>query len=86
MEIDPKARAYLDALTDEQRPLFDRVQRLVVEQFPDATVGYSYQMPTFAVGDHRLYVGVWKRWVSLYGWDEDHDGGFSARHLSLIHI
>jgi uncharacterized protein YdhG (YjbR/CyaY superfamily) len=81
--MDDAVRAYVDAIAPEQRPLFDRVHRLVLEAYPDAAVVLSYQMPTFKVGRRRLFVGVWKQGVSIYGWGEGRDGGFTARHPEL---
>jgi uncharacterized protein YdhG (YjbR/CyaY superfamily) len=74
---------YLDAISPENRPLFDRVHRLVLDAHPDAETVLSYKMPTYVVGDRRLHVGVWKHGLSFYGWRADHDGGFTARHPEL---
>jgi hypothetical protein len=30
-----------------------------------------------------VYVGAWKHGVSVYGWQDDRDAGFSARHPGL---
>jgi uncharacterized protein YdhG (YjbR/CyaY superfamily) len=81
--MDDAVRTYIDAIDPAHRPLFDRVHRLVLEECPDAEVSLSYQMPTFTVGRHRLHVGVWKHGVSIYGWRQDRDGGFTARHPEL---
>lgn len=81
--MDAAAREYIDAIDPEHRPLFDRVQRLVLEAHPGAGTTMSYKMPTFTVGTHRLYVGVWKHGVSFYGWREGQDGGFVERHPEL---
>ena len=81
--MDDRVREYIDAISPEQRPLFDRIQRLVLEAYPDATLVLSYQMPTYTVDDRRLHVGAWKHWVSLYGWEQDRDAGFTARHPEL---
>ena len=81
--MDDAVRGYIDAIPPTHRPLFDRLHRLVLEDHPDATLMLSYNMPTFKVGDRRLYVGVWKHWVSLYGWEHDRDGGFTTRHPEL---
>jgi hypothetical protein len=43
----------------------------------------SYKIPTYKVGPRRLYVGVWKHGVSIYGWDHGRDAGFNARHPEL---
>jgi uncharacterized protein YdhG (YjbR/CyaY superfamily) len=76
-------RAYIDGIASEHRALFDRLQRLVVEVHPEAEVVISYQIPTYKVGRRRLFVGVWKHGVSIYGWGQGHDAGFTARHPEL---
>jgi len=83
-DMDEAARAYVDAIAAEHRPLFDRVHRLILTAHPDATVGLSYQMPTYTVGGRRLYVGVWRHGVSLYGWAADRSAGFTNRHPELV--
>jgi uncharacterized protein YdhG (YjbR/CyaY superfamily) len=81
--VNDEAKAYIDAIPEEHRALFDRVQALVFEVHPDAVLEFSYKMPTYRVGKRRLYLGVWQHGVSFYGWQADHDGGFSARHPEL---
>jgi hypothetical protein len=44
----------------------------------------SYQIPTYKMGRNRLYLGVWKHGVSIYGWGQGRDAGFTARHPELI--
>jgi uncharacterized protein YdhG (YjbR/CyaY superfamily) len=82
--MDDAVRDYIDAITPEQRPMFDRIHRLVLEMHPDAEMLLSYQMPTFKVGRYRLYVGVWKHGLSFYGWERDRIVGFRARHPELV--
>jgi hypothetical protein len=43
----------------------------------------SYGMAGYRVGRRRLNLGVWKHGVSVYGWRNDRDGGFVARHPRL---
>lgn len=81
--MDDAVRDYIDAIAPEHRPLFDRLHRLVLEAHPDAAVVLTYQMPTYKVGGRRLYVGVWKHGVSIYGLQQGHDAGFIARHPQL---
>ena len=81
--MDDTVRAYVEAITPEHRPLFDRLHRLLLETHPDATVVLSYDMPTYRVGRNRLYVAVWQHGVSIYGWRHDQDGGFTDRHPDL---
>jgi hypothetical protein len=81
--MDDDVRDYIDAIPSEHRPLFDRLHRLVLEAHPDAAVVLSYQIPTYKVGRRRLFLGVWKHGVSVYGWQEGRDAGFSERHPDL---
>ncbi len=83
-EMDAAVREYIDAVPPEHRPLFDRVHRLILAVHPDAAVVMSYQMPTYKLGMRRLYVGAWKHGVSIYGWNQGADAGFSSRHPELI--
>ena len=82
--MDDAVQDYLDGIDAEQRPLFDRVQGLILASHPDATVRISYEIPTYEVGRRRLYLGVWQHGVSLYGWGQDRDDGFAARHPELV--
>jgi uncharacterized protein YdhG (YjbR/CyaY superfamily) len=81
--MDDAAREYIDAIAPAHRPLFDRLHRLILEAYPDADVVISYGIPTYKVNAQRLYVGVWKHGLSVYGWQEGRDGGFMARHPEL---
>ena len=81
--MDDAVRAYIDAIAPQHRPLFDRLHRLVLEAHPEAAVVLSYEMPTYKVGRHRLFLGVWQHGVSIYGWRQGHDAGFTARHPEL---
>src|SRR2546427_7894754 len=65
-------------------PFFDRLNRLVLEARPDAAVVLSYKMPTYKVGRRRLFLAAWKHGVSVYGWGQGHDAGFTARHPDLM--
>lgn len=81
--MDDAVRDYIDAIAPEHRPLFDRLHRLILEVHPDAAVVLSYQIPTYKVDSRRIYVSVWKHGVSIYGWEQGRDAGFTARHPEL---
>jgi len=76
-------QAYIDDIAEAQRPLFDRVDRLIRADHPEVTTRIAYKMPTYDVGDRGLHVAVWKHGVSFYGWRGDADDGFAARHPEL---
>jgi uncharacterized protein YdhG (YjbR/CyaY superfamily) len=81
--MDDAVRDYIDAIPPEHRPLFDRLHRLVLEVHPEAAVVLSYQIPTYKVGRQRLFLGVWRHGVSIYGWQQGRDAGFTDRHPEL---
>jgi uncharacterized protein YdhG (YjbR/CyaY superfamily) len=81
--MDDAVRHYIDAIAPEHRPLFDRIHRLVLEAYPAAAVTISYQIPTYKVGRRRLFVGVWKHGVSIYGWARGREAGFITKHPEL---
>jgi uncharacterized protein YdhG (YjbR/CyaY superfamily) len=81
--MDEAVRAYIDGIDPAHRPLFDRVHRLILAAHPDAAVVLSYQMPTYKVGQRRLCVGAWQHGISIYGWQQDRDAGFTDRHPEL---
>jgi uncharacterized protein YdhG (YjbR/CyaY superfamily) len=81
--MDDAVRNYIDAIPPEHRPLFDRLHRLILEVHPEAAVVLSYQIPTYKVGRQRLFLGVWKHGVSIYGWQQGRDAGFTDRHPEL---
>jgi uncharacterized protein YdhG (YjbR/CyaY superfamily) len=80
--MDEAVQAYIEGIPAENRPLFDRLHRLILAAHPEASVALSYQMPTYKVGRRRLYLGAWKHGVSIYGF-QGRDAGFAARHAEL---
>ncbi len=81
--MDDAVREYIDAIPTAYRPLFDRVNRLVLDAFPIVTIGLSYKMPTYRVGRNRLFVGVWKHGLSIYGLAQGAVDDFVADHPHL---
>ena len=81
--MDDAVREYIEAIAPEHRPLFDRLHRLVLEARPDAAVVLSYGMPTYKAGRNRLFLGAWTHGVSVYGWRQGGDAGFTDRHPEL---
>ncbi|MGO9197027.1 MAG: iron chaperone [Acidimicrobiales bacterium] len=81
--MDEAVRGYIDTIPPEHLPLFERLHELILVVQPDVAVVLSYKMPTYKVGSRRLYVGTWKHGVSIYGWRQGRDGGFTTRHPKL---
>ncbi len=80
---DDEVRAYIEGIAPEQRALFERIHRLILEVHPEAAVTLAYRMPTYTAGPRRFHLGVWAHGVSLYGW-QGRDGGFAGRHPELL--
>ncbi len=81
--VDDGVKSYVEAIAPEHRALFDRLHRLFLEAHPEATVVLSYDIPSYQVGRRRLFLAVWKHGVSIYGWQQGRDGGFTDRHPDL---
>lgn len=81
--MDDAVRDYIDAIPSGHRALFDRLNRVILSVYPGAAVVLSYKMPTYKVGGCRLHVGAWKHGISIYGWKEGGDAGFTVRHPEL---
>lgn len=80
MDIDDAVRDYIEAIPPEHRPLFDRLQRLVLRRHPEVRLVLSYNMPTYKVGRRSLHVGVWKHGLSVYGWQQGKEATFVSKH------
>lgn len=80
---DEAVRQYIGGIDPGSRPLFERLQGLIMATAPDAVVVLSYGMPTYKVGRRRLHLGVWKHGISLYGWPQERAAGFISRHPEL---
>ncbi len=83
IRVDQAVQGYIDAVAPEHRSLFDRLHRLILQARPDAAVVLSYHIPTYRAGRRRLYLGAWKHGVSIYGWQQGRDAGFTSRHPEL---
>ncbi len=81
--VDEDVQRYVAGIAGEHRELFDRVNRLVLGSYPEAVVKLSYRIPSYWVGKRRLYVGVWKHGLSVYGWPQGREADFTARHPDL---
>jgi len=82
--MDARLQAYIDAISPEFSPLFERLRGITARVQPDAAFVYAYNMPTFRMGKRRLHLAVWQHGVSIYGWRRDNDGGFLERHRDLL--
>ena len=81
--VDEDVQRYVAGIADAHRELFGRVNGLILWAYPEAVVKLSYRIPSYWVGKQRLYVGVWKHGLSVYGWPRGSEADFIARHPEL---
>jgi uncharacterized protein YdhG (YjbR/CyaY superfamily) len=81
--MDEAVQRYIDAIPADRRPLFDRLQALILELHPDAEVVISYQIPTYKTRGGRVSLGPWRDGVSLYTTGPQHIERFKSRHPAI---
>ena len=81
--MDEDVQRYVAGIADEHRELFGRVNGLIMGTYPEAVVKLSYGIPSYWVGKRRLYAGVWKHGLSVYGWPQGSAADFITRHPEL---
>lgn len=82
--MDDAVLSYIADIDPGHRPLFDRVHDLILAAHPEVVIAISYRMPSYkAAGRRRLYMGAWAHGISIYGWPQGSDGGFTDRHPEL---
>jgi uncharacterized protein YdhG (YjbR/CyaY superfamily) len=64
--MDEKVQGFLDTVPPDKRPLFDKLQGLILSLYPDARIALSYGVPTYRAGTGWVALGLWKRGVSVY--------------------
>ena len=74
---------YIDRISSEHRPLFDRVDGIIHAAFPEVVVELAYGMPVFRVGEHSLNVGVWSHGLSIYGGETVASAEFKRRYPAV---
>ena len=70
----------MDAVQDERRPLFDKLEAQILGLCLDAQVVISYGVPTYRVRSGWVALGCWKQGVSLYTNGPHNIAEFKAEH------
>ena len=74
---------YIDAVQDERRQLFDTLQTMIMDLYPDADVVMSYKIPTYKVKPGWVALGYWKNGVSLYTNGPHHIMEFEKKYPAI---
>jgi len=59
-------RRYINAVKDERRLLFDKLHALILGMYPTAETAISYGIVKYRIAPGRVWLGYWKRGVSLH--------------------
>jgi uncharacterized protein YdhG (YjbR/CyaY superfamily) len=72
-------------LTDgrEARRLFDKLQAMILDLYPQAEVVISYQIPTYKAKSGWVALGYWSGGVSLYTNGPHHIEDFKAQYPAI---
>jgi uncharacterized protein YdhG (YjbR/CyaY superfamily) len=73
----------MDEIPEDRRPLFDRLQGLILSLYPDASVVISYGVPTYKAKSGWVSLGYWKEGVSLYTNGPHHIDPFREKHPDI---
>jgi len=81
--MNKEVQQFVDAVSDERRPLYDKLHRLIMGMYPSAEVVISYGIPTYKAKSGRVGLGYWKGGVSLYAFGAHHLEEFRAKYPAI---
>jgi uncharacterized protein YdhG (YjbR/CyaY superfamily) len=64
--MDKPVRKYIESVSGERRALFDRLEEIILDLYPNAAVAIAYGVPTYGTKPARVGLGYWKEGVSFY--------------------
>jgi uncharacterized protein YdhG (YjbR/CyaY superfamily) len=79
----PAVRKYVQAVSDERRSLFDDLEQLILDMYPDAEVAIAYGVPTYGTKPARVGLGYWKQGVSFYPYSGSALGEFRQKYPTI---
>jgi uncharacterized protein YdhG (YjbR/CyaY superfamily) len=78
--MDEAVQRFIDRVPAEKKTLFDQLQSLILDLYPDAEVVISYQVPTYKASGGRVSLGLWQGGVSLYTTGPEYIEEFKSKH------
>jgi uncharacterized protein YdhG (YjbR/CyaY superfamily) len=80
---DPAIRKFVEAVSDERRSLYDKLEGLIMGMYPDAEIFISYGVPTYKAKSGRVGLGYWKEGVSFYPFGGSYLDEFKANYPAI---
>lgn len=81
--MDRSVRKYIESVSGERRLLFDRLEKIILDLYPEAEVAIAYGVPTYGTKPARVGLGYWKEGVSFYPYSGSVLDGFRAEHPAI---
>jgi len=77
--LNKEVQDYIDSIPEDRKPLFSKLQSLILELYPNAEVKTWYRMPTFRAKSGWVALANQKHYVSLYTNSAEHIREFTAK-------
>jgi uncharacterized protein YdhG (YjbR/CyaY superfamily) len=74
---------YIQSVSDDRKHLFLRLQAMIYEKYSKVEVKISYGIPKYTHQEGWIYLGYWKKGVSLYTGIVEELAVFKAKHPSI---
>ena len=78
-----KVAKYYTTGSAEQKKLFARLEKMILELYPRAAVGIAYGVPTYGTKPARVGLGYWKEGVSFYPYSGSALGEFRKANPTI---
>jgi uncharacterized protein YdhG (YjbR/CyaY superfamily) len=81
--LNKEVQDYIDSIPEDRKPLFGKLQYLILERYPNAEVNMWYKMPTFRAKTGWVALANQKHYVSLYTNSAEHIREFKAKYPAI---
>jgi uncharacterized protein YdhG (YjbR/CyaY superfamily) len=81
--MNKKVVEYYRAGSAEQKKLFARLEKMILELYPRAEIGIAYGVPTYGTKPARVGLGYWKEGVSFYPYSGSALDAFRKAHPAI---
>ena len=78
-----QVKHFIGAVPKSHRPMFDRLQKLIMSLYPEAEVVLSYKIPMFKARSGWVGLGYWKKGVTIYTDGAHNIAGFKANYPEI---
>ncbi len=81
--MDDRIKKYIDSIPQDHRPLFDKLQSVILEVYPDAELKFSYGIVLHKVGKRWVGLGKRKDGITIYTDGPQYVEDFQKKHPKI---